>query len=61
MNYLETVGRNAKKAFENLNNQGIKAYMNCGWERKESLDIITGDNYDGEWIFFHEQNYENST
>ena len=33
------------KAFENLNNQGIKAYMNCGWERKESLDIITGDNY----------------
>ena len=46
------------KAFENLNNQGIKAYMNCGWERKESLDIITGDNYDGEWVLFTEQIYE---
>ena len=45
-------------AFENLNNQGIKAYMNCGWERKESLEIITGDNYNGEWVLFTEQIYE---
>ena len=45
------------KAFENLNNQGIKAYMNCGWESKEAIDIITRDNYVGEWVFFHEQTY----
>ena len=45
------------KAFANLNNQGIKAYMNCGWESKEAIEIITSDNYYGEWVFFHEQNY----
>ena len=45
------------KAFENLNNQGIKAYMNCGWESKEAIDIITRDNYVGEWVLFTEQHY----
>ena len=45
------------KAFENLNNQGIKAYMNCGWESKEAIEIITRDNYAGEWVVFTEQIY----
>ena len=46
------------KAFENLNSQGIKAYMNCGWESKEAIEIITDDNYNGEWVLFTEQVYE---
>ena len=45
------------KAFANLNNQGIKAYMNCGWESKEAIEIITRDNYVGEWVVFTEQIY----
>ena len=46
------------KAFENLNTQGVKAYMNCGWESKEAIEIITRDNYVGEWVVFTEQIYE---
>ena len=45
------------KSFENLNNQGIKAYMNCGWESKEAIEIITRDNYVGEWVMFTEQHF----
>ena len=57
-NYEDLFETPLGKAFENLNNQGIKAYMNCGWATKEAIEIITSDNYDGEWVVFTEQVYE---